>query len=83
MTDSPLGLSDVPGPKGPPANEKIPGKGGERLSRGEEDRRAVEQHGEMEKSASSSPSSFKQLNFVSPVSANQMEELISILRLLL
>lgn len=37
VTDCFLGQSDVPGPEGPPAVDKIPGKGGERLSRGEED----------------------------------------------
>lgn len=38
MTGCFVAQSDVPGPEGPPAVDKIPGKGGERLSRREEDR---------------------------------------------
>lgn len=37
VADCFIGQSDVPGPERPPAVDKIPRKGGERLSRGEDD----------------------------------------------
>lgn len=77
MTGVSLGQPDVPGPEGPAAVARIPGEGGERVGRGEEDRRAAQQLGEEEESSSSLFSSSScDVTSSLLLSANPVEELM-------